>query len=87
LPSLENQSEVSLKEYGVQVWWLTSVILATQEVEIMRIVLQEQPQRKVPNTHLNQWLGVVAHTCHRSARRIMVQTSLGVDARPYLKNN
>jgi hypothetical protein len=30
--------------------WITPVILATQEAEIRRIVVQGQPKQRVPNT-------------------------------------
>jgi hypothetical protein len=34
-----------------------SVILATWEVEIKRITVQDQPGKKFKRPHLNQWLG------------------------------
>jgi hypothetical protein len=37
------------------------VILTTQEVEIRRITVLVQPRQKVWETHLSQWLSVVAH--------------------------
>jgi hypothetical protein len=37
-----------------QVWWLTPVIPATQEVEIVRIMIPGQPQQKFTRPHLNQ---------------------------------
>jgi hypothetical protein len=50
------------------------------------------PGKKFVRPHLNQWLGKVVHACHPSLlgsinRKITVQASLGINAKPYLKNN
>jgi hypothetical protein len=63
-------------------WWLTPVILATQEA----------CQVKAVRPHLNQEkLGVGAHAYHPSyagsINRIPVQAGLGIKARPYSENN
>jgi hypothetical protein len=47
------------------VWWLTFVIPATQEVEIGRIMVRDNPGQKgseIPISTHN--LGVIACTCH-----------------------
>jgi hypothetical protein len=37
------------REIGIcQYWWLTPIILATQEAEIRRITVQSQPRQIVP---------------------------------------
>jgi hypothetical protein len=52
-------------EYFSRVQWLTNVILATQEAEIRKTVIQVQSRQKV-HEPLSQpiKLGIVAHTCH-----------------------
>jgi hypothetical protein len=35
-----------------RLWWLTPVILATQEAEISRITVRSQPGESVPKTYL-----------------------------------
>jgi hypothetical protein len=42
------------------------VILATQEVETVRITVQGQPRQKFVRPHFNQWLVIVVHFCHPS---------------------
>jgi hypothetical protein len=45
------RNEISVsKRYLTGHWWLTPVILATQEAEIMRIVVQSQPREIVRET-------------------------------------
>jgi hypothetical protein len=44
-------SSLNKKKYRtVRCWWLTPVILATQEAEIKRIKIQSQPQQIVLKT-------------------------------------
>jgi hypothetical protein len=54
-----NDSKLSLRrgpwapqelEFGARPWWLTPGILATQEAEIRRIMVQSQPRQIVPKT-------------------------------------
>jgi hypothetical protein len=66
-------------------------ILATQEEEVGRILVQGQPRQKVQETLIstNKKLGTEAHACHPSyeggiERRTAV---LGITARPSSKNN
>jgi hypothetical protein len=76
-------------------WWLTTVILATLEAESKRIItVWGQPQQKVHETPIstNKKLGVVVNACHlsyarRVNKRIEIQARLGINTRPYLKNN
>jgi hypothetical protein len=69
------------------------IILATQEEEIGKIVVPSQPGQKVIETPSQQKeLGMMANACHRSYmggvnRKNAVQTGLGFNVRPYLKNN
>jgi hypothetical protein len=35
-------------------WWLKSIILATEEVEIGRITIQNQPRKKLMRPHFKQ---------------------------------
>jgi hypothetical protein len=48
---------IKLDELG-QVWWFTLTIATTQEVDIRRIMVQDQPRPKkkktINETHLNQ---------------------------------
>jgi hypothetical protein len=65
------------------------VILATQEAEIGRIMVQGQPRQKSCETPFPR-LGVVACVCHPSYLesvngRILIQASLGINSRLYLK--
>jgi hypothetical protein len=39
-------------------WWLTAVILATQEAEIRKIAAQSQPRKIVHKKGLVEWLKV-----------------------------
>jgi hypothetical protein len=39
-----------LKDTVARCWWLTPVILATQEAEIRRIIVQSQPRQTVHET-------------------------------------
>jgi hypothetical protein len=74
-------------------WWFKPVILATREV-IRRIMVQGQLGQKVHKTSSQpiKKLGMVEHSCHPSYagsinRRTIVQASLGINMRPYHKNN
>jgi hypothetical protein len=44
--SLDDIVRLCLKKKKCQVQWLTSIILATQKVEIRRMVVQGQPKQK-----------------------------------------
>jgi hypothetical protein len=60
--------------------------------KIRSISVPGQPQQKVCKPHLNQWLDAVAHISHSSYvgsinSKISIQTGLGINVRPYLKNN
>jgi hypothetical protein len=79
------------KNKSSQVQGLSSIILATWEAEIRRIV-NSRPARanssRDPISTNNP--GMVVHTCHTSYmesinRRITVQTGLGMKVRPYSK--
>jgi hypothetical protein len=76
-----------LKEEGInKVWWLTLVILAIQKAEIRKISPGKNEQDLISVKR-----GVVVGTYHLSYvgsvnRRITVQSSLGINGRPYLKN-
>jgi hypothetical protein len=66
------------------------VLLAPQEVEIRRIMVQGQTQKKFWRPHLNQWLGAVVCICHPSYmrstnRRIAVQADLCIKQHPISK--
>jgi hypothetical protein len=52
------------KDFQVQCWWLTAVILATWEAVIGRIVIPSQPGQKIHKTTSQQQkkLGIVACT-------------------------
>jgi hypothetical protein len=47
--SLKTKTRTEL-ELGARCWWLTSVILATQEAEIRKLVVQGQPRQIVLET-------------------------------------
>jgi hypothetical protein len=62
-------------------WWLTSVIPATQETETGRIAAQASQGKKLNPMSTNK-LGEVVHACHSSCvggvnRRIEVQAGPG----------
>jgi hypothetical protein len=66
------------------VQWLKLVIPATQEVSWFEAGLRQKVCEVL--------LSVVAYTCHPSYkgninRRMEVQVNLGINVRPYLKNN
>jgi hypothetical protein len=69
-----------------------SVILATWEAEIRRIVIQGQPRQKVSETpSLQKMLNVVVHTCHpiyagSINQRIKAHTGPGIKVRPLSEN-
>jgi hypothetical protein len=53
--SMENKDNILLHcikkiHHGARHWWLTPVILVTQEAEIRRIVVQSQPREIVRET-------------------------------------
>jgi hypothetical protein len=49
-----------------QVWWLTSAILATQEAEIGRVMIQSHPRQKFTRHHLSQQLDTEVCICYHS---------------------
>jgi hypothetical protein len=71
------------------VQWLNPLISA--QVETERMEVQGKCGQKAQRTILtNKKLGEAAHSCHPSYERsknirIIVQTALGIKARPYLK--
>jgi hypothetical protein len=73
-------------------WWLMPIILATQEAEITRTTLQDQPWQKVGKTPSQpiqswaQWYVPVNPAYMGSISRIVVLAGLGTNVRPYLKN-
>jgi hypothetical protein len=42
----KNEKSISFKKLQGKCWWLTPVILATQEIEIRKIKVQSQPWGK-----------------------------------------
>jgi hypothetical protein len=48
------QKKSSLKQTETRHWWLTPVILDTQEAEIRRITVQNQPGQIVCKTYLEK---------------------------------
>jgi hypothetical protein len=75
-----------------RVKWFTSVIPATQEVKIRKIMVQGHPEQKVSETlpHLSKQAGH-GSTCLssqlRGRHRSDLRLALGKNARPYLKNS
>jgi hypothetical protein len=72
--------------------YLITIISAIWEVEIMRVAIQGQPRgEKLARSYLVLQLCMVGCTCHcsyvGSISKIVVQASLGKNARPYLKSN
>jgi hypothetical protein len=69
------------------------VILATQEVKIGRITVEDQPGQNVCETSAQQVKpGVVEHAYHYTCmgtinRRIAVQASMGINRTPYSKHS
>jgi hypothetical protein len=46
----EGRKSLHLERQKARHWWLTPVILATQEAEIRRIVVRNQPEQIVKET-------------------------------------
>jgi hypothetical protein len=72
--------------------WLTSVIPATQEAKIGRITVGGQPGKKVGKIPSQQkswmyWHMPIIPATGDVSKRIMVQTGLGKNTKPYLKKN
>jgi hypothetical protein len=69
------------------------VILATQKAEMGKVAIQGQPRQKVCEITPQLIKAGLGGTClssqlHRSInRKIVIQASSGMRARPYLKNN
>jgi hypothetical protein len=82
---LLNQAMCSLLKLNPsQVWWFLPIILATQEVEIGRILVRGQPGQKfnkTPSLCLSSSYGGSIHG------KIIDQMGLGSNERPYSKNN
>jgi hypothetical protein len=53
------------EKYQISDWvqWLTLVIPAVQEAEIVSITFQGQSGQKLARPRLNQQAGMVVHTC------------------------
>jgi hypothetical protein len=59
----------TIKKLKARCQWLTLVIQATWETEIMRVTIQGQPSKKFVKPHFDgKKLGTEAHTCHFSER-------------------
>jgi ribosomal protein L31 len=83
---------------GTEVWtlWFTTVILATWETEIGRIMVKIQPLEEslLDPITTSKNLGVVVSSCHPSYtgsvninKRIKVQACLGINGETILKNH
>jgi hypothetical protein len=65
--------------------WLKPIILATQKVEIRRIVVQAQPRQKFKRPHLNKWVCMVVHMWGSTSRRIAMQAAPDIKQDPISK--
>jgi hypothetical protein len=70
------------------VQWLMPVILPTWEVRMGRIGVQGWPMQKVQRTPCQTVKAQATTPSYvESINRIIIQVSLGINARPYSKNN